>query len=271
MIGVLNGGSEMRTKFSYEHEFYTPQTLLEYMNSSKDAYKEMRREYSKMRDISQKRLKRLGDSEFKRTQMYKKNVNKFKKLEDIKTKQELASRLSEMEHFLTSKTSTLKGQKEVRDKSLQTLHDHGYDFVNEENFFDYGDFMEEYRNQLLDMEYDSGDAAEAFDVIEKKKIALDVIKEAFNMYLEEKNKAVSAAELIIDERNELAKMRVTKSMRENPRELVDKLNDRVKKRKAKERKKKTKEIVGRLNRHERKRAGKAPAELKPIEKGGAKK
>ena len=240
----------MRVNFSYDHEFYTPDRILSAM-PNKEEYSQLRKDYTKMRDIANKRLYRMGKSEFAKTQTYKKYKNKFKKLADIKTPQEFAYRLSELERFITRKTSTVSGQREVMNKSLQTLHENDYTFVNEQNFFDFAEFMEEYRNQLLDMEYDSGQAADTFGALEKKKVPAEKMQELFNTYLSEKENAKSAMELILEYRADFESMRVTKKMANDPKALAADLEKRVNKRKAKERKQKAKEITQRLNRKER--------------------
>ena len=275
----------MRVNFSYDHEFYTPDRILAAM-SNKEEYSQLRKDYTKMRDIANKRLYRMGKSEFAKTQTYKKYKNKFKKLADIKTPQEFAYRLSELERFITRKTSTVSGQREIMNKSLQTLHENEYTFVNAENFFDFAEFMEEYRNQLLDMEYDSGQAADTFGALEKKKVPAEKMQELFNTYLSEKENAKSAMEIIMENISDFNNMRVTKKMAANPKELANTLETKVNKRKAKERKEKAKTIVQNLNRREQAKArknkingykrknikrGKAPVELKPIEKRGGKK
>lgn len=242
---LRNGGLEGMATFSYEHEFYTPSNLLNKIREDPEVYKNIRKDYSKFRAVAQKRLKRLGSSMFKDSQSYRKYKIKFKTLKEIKSPQELAQRMSELERFINSKTSTVSGQKEIMLKSLDTLHSNGYDFVNESNFISYGEFMEEYRNQLLDMEYDSGQAADTFEVLEKKKIDPSVIKEEF--------------ELFMKEREELEKMRVTKAMREDPKLLRQKLENRVERRekkKVRERQKKAKAIVERLNKSERRKSRK---------------
>ena len=74
-------------------------------------------------------------------------------------------------------------------KSLSTLHDTGYTFVNEGNFRDFGQFMEEYRNQMLDMSYDSGDAADLYGVTIKHQLDPEKVKADFQFWLENLDRA----------------------------------------------------------------------------------
>ena len=182
-----------RATLSYDKNWYTPINIRQQIKAGNEA--QIRKEYTRLRDISQKRLKRLAAAGYTDDQIYKKNVNKFKELKDIKSTNELAQRLSELSRFISYKGSTVAGQKAIMKKSLATLHEHGYDFVNAGNYKDFGKFMEEYRNQLLDMEYDSGDAAEVYRVINKKQVPVDEVKAAFERWLENADKAEKMADL----------------------------------------------------------------------------
>lgn len=149
--------------------------------------KELRAEYSRLRDICQKRLKRLGQSEFNTSQVYLYNKDRFKGLRDIpltaRGNSELRHLLSDMERFLSAETSTVSGAKAHRSKTLNTLHSHGYGFVTEANIKQFGDFMEALREQNLDMIYDSERVAALYSIAETKGIDPDVIKKDFDYWL----------------------------------------------------------------------------------------
>lgn len=167
----------------YDESWYLPSAIKAELKEGDS--KAVRAEYTKLRDIAQKRIKRMAASPLaSRSQTYLKYRNKFKKLKDIQSDAELASRLSDLAHFIGMKTSTVSGQKKIMMKSLKTLHEHDYTFVNEENYIDFGRFMEEYRAQNLDMQYDSGDAADMYGVAVKHKIDPEKVKEDFEWWLE---------------------------------------------------------------------------------------
>ena len=168
---------------TYEDDWYTPTSILTQIKTGN--MKKVRKEYTRLRDISQKRLKRLEAADMGDTQAYLKNVHHYPKLKDIKTKYELAGRLSDLSRFIKAEASTVSGQRKIRAKSIQTLHDHGYDFVNDTNIVDFGRFMEEYRKQKLeDMGYDSGDAAETYSVVVKHELDPEEVKKDFEFWLE---------------------------------------------------------------------------------------
>lgn len=171
---------------TYDKTWYLPTNLIRELKSDPTA---VRKEYTRLRDIAQKRLKRFEAAGLTNTQAYRKNVKHYPLLKDIKSDYELAGRLSDLERFITAKAGSVSGQKEIRKKSIATLHDNGYTFVNEENFDDFTDFMESYRDQLYDMEYDSGDAADLFGVVIKQKIDPEKVKKDFDFWLENIDKA----------------------------------------------------------------------------------
>ena len=175
----------MASKPTYESGWYTPSGILQEIEAGN--MKAVRKEYTRLRDISQKRLKRLAKAGFTETETYKMNVSHYPVLKDIKSVYDLAQRLSDLARFISAPRSTVFGMKRHRSKALETFEEHGYDFVTKENLEDFGAFMEEYRNQKLDQEYDSGEAADAFRVLEKHKIDPKEVQDDFEFWLENKD------------------------------------------------------------------------------------
>ena len=170
-----------RASLSYEPEFYSPSNIRTYIKENGAA--DIRKEHTRLRDISQKRLKRMGSTMWARTQTYKRNVNHYPLLKDIKSEAELASRLSDLSRFISRKTGSVSGMEAQMKKALKTLHENQYNFVTRENYLDFGEFMEEYRFQKLDEQYDSGDAAETYNLLEQHRIDPTKVKEDFEFWL----------------------------------------------------------------------------------------
>jgi len=173
-----------RGKLKYEADFYQPSNIRNYIKEGgKEAEAAVRKEYTRLRDISQKRIKRMGATMWADTQTYKRNVNHYPKLKDIQSTSELAARLSDLSRYIEAQTSTVSGMEAQMKKSLKTLHESGYGFVNRENYISFGKFMEEYRLQKLDEIYDSGDAAETYDVLEKHRVDPEKVQKDFEFWL----------------------------------------------------------------------------------------
>lgn len=178
----------MAAKLIYDIEYYRLDKLIGKLKGEiGDAVanrKEIRAEYTRLRDIAQKRLKRMGETKFRETNTYKFNVKHYPKLKDIKSINELAGRLADLARFIIDPYGTLAKQKEIMKKSLTTLHEHDYTFVTEENYIEFGKFMEYYRDTHYDEIYDSGDAADAYGVTVKHQINPEKVKEDFEFWLE---------------------------------------------------------------------------------------
>lgn len=175
-----------RASLKHDTSWYVPANL----RSGSIPAAEIRKEYSRLRDIAQKRLARMASTKWADTQTFKQNYGFYPKLKDMKTgdgdrvSSDLAYKLAALARFVNSETSTITGNERIEKRNLETLHEHGYDFVNKGNYIEFGKFMEEYRQQRQDRLYDSGDAAETF--AQTERMGLDPAKVAadFEFWLE---------------------------------------------------------------------------------------
>ena len=92
-----------------------------------------------------KRIDRLSDSEWTWTNVYQSNKSGFPKLSDLSRRKDLEEALSTLGKFVYSKESSVSGLSDTRTKSIQQLHRHGYDFVNEDNWREWVDFIKTYK------------------------------------------------------------------------------------------------------------------------------
>ena len=152
-------------------EIVTVQEIIRRATRAKGAeLKDIRAEYSELRKIANKRIKRAqaqGDlldyKQFMTTKAIMKGATPVF---------DLAKAYSEVVKFLHSKKSTAVGRKEIRRKTRETLNRLGYKNVTDDNVKLFGDFMEKWRvayeqdttlgKKLLS---DSDLAAEFFDSV----------------------------------------------------------------------------------------------------------
>lgn len=83
--------------------------------------RELRQEYTRLRDIAQKRIKRLLASEFSGSQTANKWAKGVPRLSDMRTKSDIAHGLSDLSSFLESPYSTLTGQRDIKAKQRAML------------------------------------------------------------------------------------------------------------------------------------------------------
>lgn len=154
--------------------------------------RELRQQYSKMRDIGQKRLKRLIAAGYGNSDTVRLNQFGFKKLRDIPRGpsgiRELASRVEQLERFLSAKTSTVSGMKKIESSTLRTLHEHGYTFIDKQNLSEWGEYMEflraayPHRPSAQASEAESGFSM--YKQLRNKQLSPKAAQKAFNAFLE---------------------------------------------------------------------------------------
>ena len=129
--------SSKYVKFSFPISAYQPDAL-----QAGYSEKQLRKEYSRLRDVAEKRLKRLEKSEFAHTKTVKYNAGRFIQTKAISNKQELSHLLTDITRFLTSELSSVSGQKAYRRKSVETLQEGGLTGITEKNFRAMTDVLE---------------------------------------------------------------------------------------------------------------------------------
>lgn len=139
---------EMRLQkvLKYDDLVYTPSYVKNALSTgSKTEIKALRQEYSRLRSIAEKRLARLKASEFVDSQIVREFDNSFKTLKEMKAPFDLAYGLSNLRRFLGRKASTVTGQRDTRQKAIETFHRHGFDEINEKNYDEMAELISAYR------------------------------------------------------------------------------------------------------------------------------
>lgn len=142
----------------------------------------IRADYAYMRKLANQRLKRFEGTEWEKSATYKFNKNRFKKLDSIKSAEELASLLVEVKDFLESPRSSVTGQKRIRREAIETLHKRGFSFVNTANFAQFTQFMQRMRALGLSKLYDSDQSADIWQKMREQGASNADIEKAFVEY-----------------------------------------------------------------------------------------
>ena len=173
-----------KTVLKHDPAWYTPShTLSKGVSSS-----EMRAEYKRLRDVARHRLRSFEKSEggyWKGSEAHQQLKQAYeggamRGLSD----EEIASKLSDLSRTLTDYRSSVSTLRAQRDQALETLQQSGYEFVNKENYKEFGEFMKEYREKKLDRVYDSGDAAETYRAVRDKGLTMRSIRKDFDFWIE---------------------------------------------------------------------------------------
>lgn len=165
----------------YYDDFYNPRNI-KYALSDREERANILKDYSEMRKLANKRLKNFVGTEWESSKQYRMNAGKYKKISDIKDDTELAHLLTELHDFVKSSTSTVTGLKQQRNRTIETLHERGYTFINKDNLRQFGDFMDDMRQRQLAGSYDSDRLAETSEMAEKKGVSPKVLADRFSEY-----------------------------------------------------------------------------------------
>ena len=154
---------------------YTPEAL----QSGSLSEKEIRDEYSRLRNIANKRINRLERAGYTDTQTYLQNVGAYKSLSNY-TMEELQYKLYQISKFVSAKSSTVGGMRRIQKQMLAKLHEKDLGSIT--NLQEFGDFMDWARAKYKYREFDSERAAEVYNESKRRKIDIEEIKKDYELY-----------------------------------------------------------------------------------------
>ena len=144
----------------------TVNQVVKALSSGSVTMKELRKEYSRLRSIAQKRIGRIEKSAIPFTKGARPY---FSKLTNIVTERDLVREYAELSRFIESPSSTAKGRREQREKTIDTLQKRGFD-VDKSNYMQFLNFMEWFKHSEYAAKYDSNSdiVQEVFDMASMK-------------------------------------------------------------------------------------------------------
>ena len=134
-------------QFWYDEKWYTVQGAETMARvGTKDDMATMRAEYTRMRDVAQKRIKRLG-KQFPESKAYQSHKQGFAKLKDLDPR-DFPKAFAELAKFVRAKGSTVTGQKQIKEKTIKTWQDQGLN-LNSKNYDKVIKILEAMRKQKI--------------------------------------------------------------------------------------------------------------------------
>lgn len=169
------------TQYAWQDLEYTPY----YLNKHTEA--ELRKEYSKLRSIVRKRQERLEKSEFAELSEVK-HYGKLPPVAQIKNKQQLVYALAEAKRFLTQDISITRFKRERKDM-VTKLNANGYDFITQQNFTSFVEFMESMRTIAQNTIVDSEIIAMLYNSVSKGKISASKLQKWFTDFIKKQEQS----------------------------------------------------------------------------------
>lgn len=131
------------------------------------------------------RLERLSRhwSEDAQIIRHNKDIQEIKS-EDIEgmSRLELASLLARLNKFTQARSSTISGYKETRQKTIDSFHESGYEFVNEKNLDDFLMYMDTMKESVDAEQYGSDDLALYYEQAQRLGIETKDLMENIDVF-----------------------------------------------------------------------------------------
>lgn len=149
---------------------------------------EIRKEYTRMRDILQKRIKTIQKSEFAGQGIAGQFPQGLPKLAEIRP-EDLPYLLQQAATAINSSAGSLKGLRHRRSETIKSLQERGYTNIDETNISSFARFMEESRDRGLEKIYGSDAIAEMYDSLVAIGVSPESIMTDFKWWLDNIDKA----------------------------------------------------------------------------------
>ena len=134
-------------QFLFDEKYYTVQGAETMARlGTKDDLATMRAEYTRMRDVAQKRIKRLG-KQFPESKAYQTHQKGFAKLKELDPR-DFPKAFAELAKFVKAKGSTVTGQKQIKEKTIKAWQDQGLN-LNSKNYDKVIKILEEMRRRKI--------------------------------------------------------------------------------------------------------------------------
>lgn len=134
---------------------------------------EIKKEYTRLRDILNKRIQRINKSDFAGQGIAGKFPQGLPKLAEI-APEDLPYLLQQAATALNSRGGSLKGLQMRQSETIKSLRERGYTNISDSNIRAFANFMEEARDRGLEKVYGSDTIATMYDSV----VALDISPEA---------------------------------------------------------------------------------------------
>lgn len=134
---------------------------------------EIKKEYTRLRDILNKRIQRINKSDFAGQGISGQFPQGLPKLAEI-APEDLPYLLQQAATALNSRSGSLKGLQMRQSETVKSLRERGYTNINDSNIRAFASFMDEARDRGLEKIYGSDTIATMYDSI----VALDISPEA---------------------------------------------------------------------------------------------
>ena len=157
--------------------------------------KEIKKEYTRLRDILNKRIQRINKSDFAGQGIAGQFPQGLPKLAEI-APEDLPYLLQQAATALNSRSGSLKGLQIRQSETIKSLRERGYTNITDSNIREFANFMEESRDRGLEMVYGSDNVASLYDATVAVGLEPEDIMDDFDWWLTHRDEVAEAMERI---------------------------------------------------------------------------
>ena len=144
---------------------------------------EIKKEYTRLRDILNKRIQRINKSDFAGQGISGQFPQGLPKLSEI-APEDLPYLLQQAATALNSRSGSLKGLQIRQKDTIDSLRERGYTNINDSNIRAFARFMDEARDRGLEKIYGSDTIATMYDSIVARDISPEAVMQDFAWWLD---------------------------------------------------------------------------------------
>lgn len=175
--------------------------------------RDLSREYIRLRGIAVKSGQRLQEAGYKPGDAFSfPSLTELKAGDAVVNPVTLSRELTRLATYITSPTRTVSGRRKThKARIINSLHDSGYDFINNSNFDEFGQFMDYVSDNYTKRMISSDEIVMLFELAEKARIPASELQSKFDDFLDN----LKEAERILfewDESSPLSAAEVRKRM-----------------------------------------------------------
>lgn len=156
---------------------------------------QVKAEYRRLKVIAQRRLERIGRTEFRQTKIYGYNEAMFGKGQGSvrgKSETELRKMLYDLSSFVTDPSKTLTGLRERRDFTIAKINGkYGAEIVTKDNYFEFLDFLNDKSLESVFEGLDSGQELQLWEM-RSKGLTNKAIRDKFADLMKDRENVLKA-------------------------------------------------------------------------------
>lgn len=172
--------------FAFNEKDYSFGELAKILDgNAKHTEKEYRSEYTRLYKVAKSRLARFEEAGLTKSKTYR-HYSKTIKAQSSLSSEQFVSAMVDLHKFLTSETGTVTGARQADAKAIKELQEKGFSWVNQDNLYDFYDFLDKMISAGYNSIYGSDRMIEVFETAILEEWDTDDVFAEFDNFMSQK-------------------------------------------------------------------------------------